>query len=284
MNSLRLDRTPSATPLPPAKPAASAPAAPTAQAADSLQLSKPAGNNDALAVIDQASALPPMPTDAAAQKAWLTDGFTRLLKAYAAQKSLEQAWNKGQIDGDSLNTAWMKVDALEQSLKQSPQYDTVKQSFFAALVAPAQQLLAGLKSYPAPPASKAGKAQWLAQGKQKLAQAQAAQQVLSDAWFRYQTLPFDKMADGNDAIFRFQSRLDDVAYELNPPKPSKAAPGRDSWTPMQNTQAVANAISRNGDPITATVGTVVLPIAMLVDTIDLLTKPFELLSGQSRRP
>ncbi|HEY9720486.1 MAG TPA: hypothetical protein V6D47_00620 [Oscillatoriaceae cyanobacterium] len=281
MDSLRLNRSTPVQSALPAKPLASTPApAPAAQASDSLQLSKSNSNADALGVIDQASALPPMPSDADAQKAWLNDGFSRLLKANAAQQSLEDAWGKGQLDGGSFNAACLKVDALQQALQQSPQYDAVKQSFFAGLVGPAQQMLGSLKAFPAPPADKAGQQKWLAQAKQKLAQAQAANQVLNDAWFRFHALSFDDQAKGSDQLFDFQSRIDDVDYALHPPKPSKAtSSGTDSWTPMQNTSAIANAMNKHPNPVTETVGAVVLPIAMTVDVIDLLTKPFQLLSG-----
>ena len=283
MVSLRLNPSTPAQSALPAKSVASTPAsAPSAQASDTLQLSKSNPSADALGVLDQAAALPPMPSDADAQKAWLNDGFSRLLKAYAAQQSLESAWGKGQVDGMTFNAACRKVDALDQALKQSPQYAAVKQTFFAGIVGPAQQMLAALKDFPAPPADKAGKQQWLAKAKQQLAQAQAANQVLNDAWFQFHALSFDGQAKGGDQLFDFQSRIDDVADALNPPKPSPAkSNGTDSWTPMQNTSAIANAMNKHPNPVTETVGAVALPIAMTVDMIDLLTKPFQLLSGHS---
>jgi hypothetical protein len=158
----------------------------------------------------------------------------------------------------------------------------LKKEFFSAILPPAQAIVDGLKEYPGPPADKAGKQAWLAEGRKKLDEARAAEALMKDAWFDFNALDFNKMADGGQKLFEFEMKLDRVADELNPPKPlppSPRRPGQPSAGPsgplFGNTQGVADALNKHpNNPVVQVGGAVALPIALTIDVIDAITRPF----------
>jgi hypothetical protein len=218
-----------------------------------------------------------MPTTAPAERTWLLDGYTRLLKAQAAEQALRKEWSAGKIDGNAYSMARAKVSGLESQLKKAPQHDAVKKEFFEGILVPAQALLDDLERYPAPPKDKAGKTKWLAEAKTKVEQAKAAETVLKDAWFRFDAMDFGNFTESSHDRFTFENRVRQVEYELNPPpkaKPGakgKADPGRPLF---ELTQAAQKGLDSK-NPVGQTVGAVAMPIALTLDVIDMITRPFQ---------
>lgn len=285
MSDTRITSKSASAPLKKAAPVA-APAAPTAAPApaaanDSLATTRPAAPaTDPKAILEAAVAIPPRPTDEAAERTWLLDGYKRLLTAHAAEQEIRKEWTAGKIDGNAYQMAGIKVSGLERELKKAGQHDAVKKEFFEGILVPAQALLDDLDQYPQPPKDKAGKLKWLEGARQTLAKANAADELLRDAWFRFDALEFGKMAESSRDRFHFENMIGRVEYELNPPpKPKPGAkgkapaggPGRPLFELTQ--QAQKGLDSKN--PIGQTAGAIAMPIALTIDVIDMITRPFQ---------
>lgn len=262
------------TPVPAAEPKAAA----TPQSADSLKTQRPAAPpSDPKAVLDAAVAMPPRPSEGPAERTWLLDGYKRLLTAHAAEQELRNEWRAGKVDGNALSMASAKVNGLERELKKAGQHDAVKKEFFEGILVPAQALLDDLERVPEPPKDKAGKAQWLAEGKDKLAKAKTAETILKDAWFRFDAMEFGQMSESTRDRWNFESRLRQVEWELNPPpKPKPGEKGKHTaGRPLfELTQAAQKGLDSK-NPIGQTAGAIAMPIALTIDVIDMITRPFQ---------
>jgi hypothetical protein len=240
---------------------------------------KPAAKqNPTMALIEDTLKFPPKPSNPADQKAWAMDGYRRLLKAETAFEALQKDWGSGKVDGNALSTARSKLWNAQRVMQEADKDGSVKKEFFDAILPPAKAIIDGLKDFPAPPADKAGKKAWLAEGKKKLAEAQAANQLMKDAWFDFKALDFDKMSDAGSKLFSFEGRLRQVERELNPPPAPKPGQPGTGTTPGQlfgNTQGVSNALNNHpNNPIVQVGGAVALPIALTIDVLDAITRPF----------
>lgn len=276
-----------------AKPASAAPATVAAKptvSRDSLQVTRPASNNpgtEALRVLTEASQLPPMPRDAAGQRAWLTDGFTRTLKMTAAEETMRQAWRDGKITGTDLSVAKSRIWAVQRELAKAPGYEAAKKEFFGGVIAQANGMIDGLANYPAAPADKAGKQAWMAAAKVELAKAKEAEKIMKACWFDHQVLPFEALSAASKKVWDFEGQIRRVDFELNPPaprqprqpgQPGSANPGRPLF---ELTQQAQRGLDSN-NPIGQTAGAIVLPIALTIDLIDMLTRPLQWLESTQR--
>jgi hypothetical protein len=240
---------------------------------------KPAAKqNPTMALIEETLKFLPKPSNPADQKAWAMDGYRRLLKAETAFEALQKDWGAGKVDGNALSVARSKLWNAQRVMKEVDKDGSVKKEFFDAILPPAKAIIDGLKDYPAPPADKAGKKAWLAEGKKKLAEAQAANQLMKDAWFDFKALDFDKMSDAGSKLFTFEGRLRQVERELNPPPAPKPGQPGTGTTPGQlfgATQGVSDALNKHpNNPIVQVGGAVALPIALTIDVLDAITRPF----------
>lgn len=257
-----------ATPASPAMPAAAAP------------------KSEALAVLDSALQLPPKPRRAAEQKAWLMDAYGRLMKAEAAADQAMRDWGSGAITKEQYDPVRLRLWQAQRQVEAVDKGGAVKKEFFAAILPPALGLIDSLEAVSAPPADKAGKQAWLADGRRKLQEAQAADQVLRDAWFDFKALDFGQLTDRGTKLSAFERRLQAVDRELNPPAPAPSrgpgSTGRPSTglghvplppgMPFGNTLGVGQALDRQpNNPITQVGAAVVMPFAILIDVLNLLT-------------
>jgi hypothetical protein len=259
-------------------------AAQTAPASAAKPLVAPP-RSEALAVLDEALQLPPKPRRASEQKAWLMDAYGRLLKAEAAADQAMRDWGSGAITKEQYDPVRLRLWQAQRQVEAVDKGGAVKKEFFAAILPPALGLIDSLEAVPAPPADKAGKEAWLADGRRKLQEAQAADQVLRDAWFDFKALDFGQMTDRGAKLSAFERRLQAVDRELNPPAPqAPGATGRPvtgigqvplpPGMPFGNTLGVGQALDRQpNNPITQVGAAVVMPFAILVDVLNLLTLP-----------
>jgi hypothetical protein len=237
--------------------------------------------NPTMALIEETLQFPPKPSDPADQKAWLMDGYRRLLKAETAFGALENEWKAGKVDGNALSMGRSKLWNAQRLIGDADKGGVAKKEFFEAILPPAKAIIDGLADFPAPPADKAGKKAWLAEGKQKLAEAQAANQLMKDAWFDFKALEFDKMSDAGSKIWNFEGRLRQVDRELNPPppaaprKPGQPGSSGPSGPLFGNTQGVSDALNKHpNNPVVQVGGAIALPIALTIDVLDAITRPF----------
>lgn len=237
--------------------------------------------NPTMALIEETLQFPPKPSNPADQKAWLMDGYRRLLKAETAFGALENEWKAGKVDGNALSMGRSKLWNAQRLIGDADKGGVAKKEFFEAILPPAKAIIDGLADFPAPPADKAGKKAWLAEGKQKLAEAQAANQLMKDAWFDFKALEFDKMSDAGSKIWNFEGRLRQVDRELNPPPPAAPRkPGQPGSTGPSgplfgNTQGVSDALNKHpNNPVVQVGGAIALPIALTIDVLDAITRPF----------
>ena len=247
-------------------------------AGDSLSLGASAPTKDLLAVLKETLALPPRPKKAADQQAWLMDGYRRLLKAELAFDSVRRTPGESRPDAKAVSEARFKLWDLRHQLEDADKGGKAKQAFFDTVLPAAQAKLGALADFPAPPEDRAGKAAWLAEGKQKLNEAKASQELIRAAWLKFQAAPFEDQVDSSRAMFEFESRLRRVEYELNPPAPRPATPGKPAsgnGPLFGNSQGVADALNKNpNNPIVQVGGAVALPIALTIDVLDAITRPF----------
>lgn len=241
--------------------------------------------SEALTVLDQALQLPPKPRRAAEQKAWLMDAYGRLMKAEAAADQAMRDWGSGAITKEQYDPVRLRLWQAQRQVEAVDKGGAVKKEFFAAILPPALGMIDSLADVPAPPADQAGKQAWLADGRRKLQEAQAADQVLRDAWFDFRALDFGQMTDRGAKLSAFERRLQAVDRELNPPPPrAPGSTGRPSTgigqvplppgMPFGNTLGVGQALDRQpNNPITQVGAAVVMPFAILVDVLNLLTLP-----------
>lgn len=237
--------------------------------------------NPTVALIEETLQFPAKPKDPADEKAWVMDGYRRLLKAETAYEALQKDWGSGKVDGNALSGMRSKLWNAQRTMEQADKGGVAKKEFFEAILPPAKAIIDGLADFPAPPADKAGKKAWLAEGKQKLAEAQAANQLMKDAWFDFKALDFDKMSDAGSKIWAFEGRLRQVDRELNPlPPAAPRKPGQPGATGPSgqlfgNTQGVSDALNKNpNNPIVQVGGAIALPIALTIDVLDAITRPF----------
>ncbi|MFN3430838.1 MAG: hypothetical protein ACK46X_12895, partial [Candidatus Sericytochromatia bacterium] len=227
--------------------------------------------------------LPPTPKRASEQKAWLMDAYGRLMKAEAAADQAMRDWGSGAITKEQYDPIRLRLWQAQRQVEAVDKGGAVKKEFFAAILPPALGLIDSLADVPAPPADQAGKQAWLADGRRKLQEAQAADQVLRDAWFDFKALEFGQLTDRGTKLSAFERRLQAVDRELNPPAPAPSRPTGRPVTgighvplppgmPFGHTLGVGQALDRQpNNPITQVGAAVAMPFAILVDVLDLLT-------------
>jgi hypothetical protein len=266
------------TPKAPVAPKPTAPAS-TRVEADKLLVQGAGQSEAALRIAKEALAFPPKPKKAEEMKPWLMDAYSRLLKAKTAQDTLQYDGSKSSVSVREFNLLSLQISDAENTIAKLDKGGAVKKEFFAAIVPPAEQLIDGLKGYPAPPADKAGKAKWLADAKQELARAKAADDLLNSAWLDFEAIEFKRHSDASSKVHAFESRVRRVEYELNPPAPRSATPGTSSTSPQVFglTQA-ATELANSKTAVGQAAGAVALPIAVTIDVIDLISR----LNGASR--
>lgn len=256
---------------------------------DSLKVSKPDATpgGEALRYLNEASQLPPMPSDAAGQRAWLMDGFARLLKMSAAEKTLQEGWRDGKIDGKTLSVARSRSWTVERELEKAPGHAEAKKEFFSGVIKEASNMLDGLAGYPAAPADKAGKKAWLEKAKGELARAKEAERIMKDCWFEHKVLSFEEMSKAGDKVWEFEGKIRRVDHELNPPpkpKPGqRPAPGGPGRPLFELTQAAQKGLDSK-NPIGQTAGAIAMPIALTIDLIDMFTRPLQWLESTQQPP
>lgn len=242
--------------------------------------------NPTVAMMTEALTFPPKPTNPADQKAWTLDAYRRVLKATTGMHELEKDWQSHKVDGNTLSAMRSKIWNAEQMLADADKDGSVKKEFFAGVLPNAKAMIDGLKDFPPAPKDAAGKKAWLAEGQKKLAEATAADNLMRDAWFEFKALDFDKMADSQGKLAEFRWKLDTVNYELNPP-PKRApgkpgAPSGPNGPLFGNTQGVADALNKHpNNPVVQVGGAIALPIAMTIDVLDAITRPFVWLDQHS---
>jgi hypothetical protein len=260
-----------------------------AMASDSLQVARPAQTRsnpgtEALALLNEAAALPPMPRKKDEQAAWLMDGFARQMKMSAAEEAMRKAWGKGQIDGNTLSVARSKSWAVDRELAKAPGYEAAKKEFFGAVINQANALIDASANFPAPPADAAGKKAWIAQAKGEVAKLQEANRIMKDCWIHHQVLPFDAMTAASRKVSAFEFNIRKAELELNPPAPRQpgtpgtGGPGRPLF---ELTQGAQRGLDSN-NPVGQTVGAIVMPIALTLDLIDLLTRPLQMVEAAKK--
>lgn len=232
----------------------------------------------ALKILEETLPLPPKPRKAADVRTWLMDSYSRLLKAEKAHDALRSSPGAHR---DKVSDAWFQLREAHRLVDQADRGGAAKKEFFAGVLPQAQQLIDSLQDFREPPADKAGKEAWLAEGKVLLAQAKTADDLIRSAWFDFKAIDFDQRTDGSGKLFDFESSLRRVEYELNPPAPRdpSAAPGRTGSRPLFGATQGASDLANSKNPISQVAGAVALPIALTIDTIDLITRPFQWLNS-----
>lgn len=233
-------------------------------------------------IIAEALQFPDKPKNAQDMPAWLMDAYSRLLTAETTMTALRKSSDKD--DFRTISQLQSKLWNAQREIAKLDKDDAVKAEFFQTIIPPAQELIDSLASYPEPPADAAGKAEWLANAKQELAKAKAADEIMRMAWFNFKALDFDARSDASSKLFSFESRVRQVEYELNPPAPRAAASGpKASGTPgpiFSNTQGAAN-LANSKNPVSQVAGAVAMPFAVTLDVIDLITRPIRWLDSVS---
>ncbi|MFP5501896.1 MAG: hypothetical protein ACLGIN_05350 [Candidatus Sericytochromatia bacterium] len=234
----------------------------------------------ALKILEKCLPLQAKPKKAADVRAWAMDSYARMLKA---ERALDALKSSPGADREKTSQAWFALRDAHRQMDQADKGGKIKQEFFAGVLPEANQLIDSLKDFREPPADKAGKEAWLAEGKTLLAQAKAADDLIRSAWFDFRAIDFDQRTDVSGKPFEFQSRLRRVEYELNPPAPRdpSAGPSRPGSRPIFGATQGAADLANSKNPVGQAVGAVALPIALTIDTIDLITRPFQWLSSLS---
>lgn len=234
----------------------------------------------ALEILEKNIPLQPKPKKAAEVRAWAMDSYARLLKA---EKALDALRSSPGANRDKVGEIWFQLRDAHRQVDQADRGGKIKQEFFAGVLPEANQLIDSLEAFREPPTDQAGKEAWLAEGKTLLAQAKAADDMIRSAWFDFKAIDFDQRTDVSGKLFEFQSRLRRVEYELNPPAPRdpSAGPSRSGSRPIFGATQGAADLANSKNPVGQVAGAVALPIALTIDTIDLITRPFQWLSSLS---
>ncbi|MDB5098300.1 MAG: hypothetical protein JWM80_2721 [Cyanobacteria bacterium RYN_339] len=257
----------------PARPVANGPAAPAP--APVLTTDSYVSTVDdaakAIAVVNEAAALPPLPTDAADKQAWLNDGYARLTRAELAGKTIRAEESKGTITSRTASDAIFKTMDLRRALRQADPTGAGEKAYFAELAKPAAAIIENLKLSPVP-ATKVGQKAWLAANGGKVQRAEAARAVVEDAWM-HGGVSFEAMGKLDDKLFAASCKVDSVKNALYPPKPGpKGAPSSGSHPIFGATQGVGQLLDHK-DPFSQTAGAVALPFAVMFDMLDLISRP-----------
>lgn len=291
MTDVRLSTAKPTPSKPLTKPPAQSPVdsvAKPAPAGDSLKTAGLDQSAEALRIVQDALQFPPKPGKGEDLKPWLMDAYSRLLKAESGLKAYQKSRPNDDASRKQYSELRHKVWDAERTIERLDKGGAAKTEFFQSVLPSAQQLIDGLADHPNPPADKEGKAAWLAEAKQELAKAKAADELLSSAWFTFDAVPFEQRSEASRKIFDFESRIRSVEYELNPPAPRPRTSGTPSGSGsgsspiFSNTQGAANLANSN-NPIGQVAGAVALPIALTVDVIDLITRPLRWLDSVSKK-
>jgi hypothetical protein len=229
----------------------------------------------ALAALNEAAALPAMPTDAAGKQAWLADGYARLTRMELAVKTLRGLEDAGKLDRGVASQAVFKQFDVQRALRQADPDRAAEHAYYAGLAKPAMALIADFKLAPAP-STAVGQKAWLASAQGKLQRAEAARAVVEDAWM-HGGASFDDLGKVDDQLFTARCQVDAVKHKLYPPKPgAKPATGSGSYPLFGATQGVSKVLEHQ-DPVSQTAGAVALPFAVMFDMLDLISRPFQAL-------
>ncbi len=303
MPDVRISASPVPSPRPQAKAAAKSPADTAAKpvlGGDRLTTQGAAPGTDGVRIIQEALRFPPKPKKGTDMTPWLMDAYSRLLKAESTMRVLQKSRGEDRVDAETYGDLRHQLWDAQGRIAKLDKDGAVKTEFFQAILPPARQLIDDLAAYPAPPADKAGKAEWLVGAKQELARAKAADELMNAAWFDFQALDFGNRTDSSSKLFDFESRVRQVEYALNPPaprpqgspasgSPGSGSPGSGSKAAgtsgplFGNTQGAAN-LANGKNPVGQVAGAVALPFAVTLDVIDLITRPLRWLEGAGEKP
>lgn len=144
-------------------------------------------------------------------------------------------------------------------------------------LAAAQRALADQLGRPLPevPADKAGKEQWVKDGKTRVAAMRKSLEVLRDAWFDGK-LSFDAYTSRNRKVFDFETQVLRVDRSLNPPappapaKPGSPKPGEQC--PPFLTPDLVGAMNKNPESPLNVFGAIALPFTLLLDGMNGLSR------------
>lgn len=255
-----------------------------AMGGDQLQTQAGAASREGIAIVREALQFPPKPKRGEDMTPWLMDVYSRMLKAESTLRTLQKSKGDDRVDGRTYADLRQELWGAQREIEKLDKDGAVKTEFFQTILPPAQELIDGLESYPAPPADPEGKAAWLADAKQALAKGKAADELMTMAWFNFKALDFDARTDSSGKLFDFEMRVRHVEYELNPPAPRSSTSGasKGSTSPIfGNTQSAAK-LADSKNPVSQAAGAVALPFAVTIDVIDLITRPFRWLEEQKK--
>lgn len=224
----------------------------------------------ALAAVNEAAALPALPTDAAGKQAWLADGYARLTRMELAIKTLRGLEDKGSLARGVASQAVFKQFDLQRALRQADPDGAAEHAYYAALAKPAMAIIADLK-LPAVPSTAVGQKGWLASAQGKLQRAEAARAVVEDAWM-HGGASFDDLGKVDDQLFEARCQVDGVKAKLYPPKPG-AKPAASGSHPIFGATQGVDKLLQHQDPVSQTAGAVALPFAVMFDMLDLISRP-----------
>ena len=288
MPDVRLNTTSTPTARPKAKAAPQPTAEPQAKpaaAGDRLQ-TQSAPTGEGVRIVQEALKFPPKPPKGEDMTPWLMDAYSRLLTAETTMDTLQKSRSQDGVDFKTYADLRSKVWEAQGSIAKLDKDGAVKAEFFQTVLPEARKLIDALETYPAPPADREGKIAWLADAKQELAKAKAADELMNTAWFDFKALDFDKRTDASSKLFDFGGRVRHVEYELNPPAPRASTSGAKSSGAsgpiFSNTQGAAE-LANSKNPIGQTAGAVALPFAVTIDVIDLITRPLRWLDNASQK-
>jgi hypothetical protein len=226
----------------------------------------------ALAAVNEAAALPAQGPD---KQAWLRDGYARLTRAELAIKTLETLEAKGAVERGVVSQAVFKKFDLQRALRQADPDRAAEKAYYAELAKPAMALIENLKLAPVP-GTKVGQKAWLMASEGKLQRAEAAREVVADAWL-HGGASFEDLGKLDDKLFSAQAKVDTIKYNLYPPKPGPKGAPAGPHPIFGATQGVSDMLQHHADPVSQTAGAVALPFAVMFDVLDLITRPLQAL-------
>lgn len=130
--------------------------------------------------------------------------------------------------------------------------------------------VAALASMPSIPLSNSAKKAWLADANARLTKAEKGAELLQDASFWHKSVPNAESDKARDTVLDFKDTIEDCEMRagLKPyPRP---------LNPFRPLNQATDAVTGNmGNPVGAVVGVVALPVTIVVDAMDKVTRPVQ---------
>ena len=135
------------------------------------------------------------------------------------------------------------------------------------------------RQLPEVPADKAGKEQWVKDGKARVSGMKKSLEILRDAWFDGK-LSFDAYTAMSRKVFDFETKISRVEHSLKPPAPpAPGKPGTEQCPPYL-TPDLVNAMNKHPDSPLNVFGAIALPFTLLLDGMNGLSR----LSNACKKP